>query len=216
MPEQKQKLQQRFDQLPDPKPPLGMDTRIKAQARAAVEKSQTPAAKHTPWTGGLATAACAVLALFLTNSMLDSPLKQSSETELNQLADEINEEVVGEHKPQLMRREATPMPSSAAEQYIDNGGGASPKLKANSSGKVAVEELLQAEPTLAAPINPQPTPSANVKAAEVVDADTQSSFEELLQQWRQHIASNEIEKAQLLEQLIKRHYPEQWQQHLEP
>lgn len=214
MPDNQDKLQQRFEQLPDAEPPFGLDTRIQAQARAQLDEQRSSRSQSKRWRAGLATVACAGLAFVIAKPLLQTPSSQRIE-----LDSAIHTESFASDTMELSESISpaiAPMPASAPQpatqksssaRRISNGGGARPERLA--------EPAPQAEPQLmkrsiAAPAASLETieESANMVQAMELAKEQVPELQALLMLLEKHRVDQEQEKADDIEALIKEHYPE--------
>ena len=207
MPDNQDKLQQRFEQLPEAEPPFGLDTRIKAHARAQLDERRSRNNQGKRWRTGLATIACAGLAFVIAKPLLETPSSQRIERDSAAHAESFASDTM-ELKESLQPASA-PMPAVQkirSPQRISNGGGARPEQSA--------EPKSQAEPQLMK--RSIASSAAEVESAEVLEDALQSiqlakdplpELKILLMQLEKHRVNQEQQKADDIEALIKKHYP---------
>lgn len=210
MPEQDPTLQQQFEQLPDAAPPLGLHTRIKAQARAHVERQQSARAKHRRWTAGLATASCAVLALVLGKQLLQLPPPYLEE----QL---IQAQPTHSDPVELMPMSSSEAGSSPAAPQLESNRTLKKSLD-NKAGAAMVQESRKARAQAPAAQPPSSVAAdavlelasepVQMLATEELEDEKTPNLEEMLVRLQTLLEQSEKEKALLLAREIEKFFPD--------
>lgn len=207
MPEQKTTVQQRFEQLPDAEAPFGLDTRIKAHAHAQLEQQQSMHRKRKHWGTGLATAACAVLAVFLGKQLLQLPSHQLGEHKIQQQSDEIFEEssLADTAIVPLSPTAATAKKSSSLPRSMSSGNTVqNTSSRADDSDAVRLERFSNApEAAMESLVEP-----VQMKSREAHGADQLLSLEAMLEELELLQQQGDQEEISSWLERIKKHYPE--------
>ena len=208
MSDNQDKLQQRFEQLPDAEPPLGLDTRIKAQARAHSEERHSKKSNRKRWKTGLATVACAGLAFVIARPLLETPSSQRIELESAIQAEphaadftDLNEGI---------QPASVPLPAtqkSSAAQRISNGGGARLERLAEPIHKAGPQLMKRPIAAPAAAIEATKESESTLQSMQIAD-ESVPELQYLLKQLVKYRVSQEQEKVDDVEALIEEHYPE--------
>lgn len=213
MPDNQDKLQQRFEQLPDAEPPFDLDTRIKAQARAQLDGQRNNQSKSKRWRTGLATVACAGLAFIIAKPLLETPSSQRIELDSAAHTESFASDTMEmrENTPPAI----APMPASAplpaaqkssSPQRISNGGGARPERLAEPTPQ-AVPQLMQRSIAASSAIMETAKEPADVVQSMELANEKEPELQALLMLLDKHRINQEQEKVDGIEALIKKHYP---------
>lgn len=206
------KLQQQFEQLPDPEPPLGLDTRIKAHARSQLENQRSQRGKRRRWNTALASVGCAAIAFVIAKPFFQDPLLIS--TEQQPKPHSTISEVDGSAQTDrtlpdnsLLEEPASSLGRSVAPISTIDGGGSSPESKL---GKRLVKESLDLKQSYAEPTKAQEPEHALELMATPLDLTDEAipKLQELLEQLEKAKTQQAIDKTSDIEALIKKYYPD--------
>lgn len=208
MPDNRDKLQQRFEQLPDAEPPFALDTRIQAQARAQLDEQRSSRSQSKRWRAGLATVACAGLAFVIAKPLLQTPSSQRIE-----LDSAIQTESFASDTMELeesIQPASAPQPEaqkSGSAQRISNGGGARPERLAEQVPQAEAQIMKRSKAASAASME-RTEESADVVQAIELAKQRVPELQALLALLEKHRINQEQEKADDIKALIEEHYPE--------
>lgn len=208
MPDNQDKLQQRFEQLPDAEQPFGMDTRIKARARAQLDEQRNSRSQSKRWRTGLATVACAGLALVIAKPLLETPSSQRIE-----LDSAINTESFASDTMELeesIQPASAPQPTaqkSSSAQRISNGVGARPERLAEQTPQAELQLMKRSKAASAASMERAKESADVVQAMELAEEQV-PELQTLLILLEKHRIDQYQEKVDDIIALIKEHYPE--------
>lgn len=208
MPDNQDKLQQRFEQLPDAEPPFGLDTRIKAQARAQLDEQRNSRSQSKRWRTGLATVACAGLAFVIAKPLLETPSSQRIE-----LDSAINTESFASDTMELeesIQPASAPQPTaqkSSSAQRISNGVGARPERLAEQTPQAELQLMKRSKAASAASMERAKESADVVQAMELAEEQV-PELQTLLILLEKHRIDQYQEKVDDIIALIKEHYPE--------
>lgn len=205
MPSSEDKLQQRFEQLPEAEPEFGLDTRIKAQARAHLEQQRAQRAKRRRWSAGLASAACAAVVFVIAKPLLQSPQLDNSlyDSEI-QMAPAPAQDIASELNAESPAAHRAPAKASA-------GGGAAPAMMKNSEAKRSLQRSFAAPSLSAEGSADQAVQATRLEALEeTLDANQEGrpSLQYLLQELKTQQDKNNQKQIEIIQDLIKQYYPE--------
>lgn len=208
MPEQHSDLQKRFERLPEGEPPLGLDTRIKAEAKAHLHVRFKAVGDRKRWTAAIATLGCAALAFVIAKPLLQSPELLSPQPALERQMDapSMDSELVLEAAPVQMAEE-TELQMTQPESSLKSGGGASPANAAQSSMRDMLQPAMKLRPA-AEPAMELMEESPDLRSAKTLADESKPPLQTLLDQLSQLQAEADSDSAEDVKALIEKLYPE--------
>ena len=198
-------LQQRFDELPDAEPAFGLDTRIKALARAQQEQQRNMHSTRKRWSAGLATVACAGLVFVIAKPLMQAPSHRNTSFDTSVQSNStptLETEVTGD----IQLNE----PAASVQRKSSAGGGAKPTETQDSKTLNAHKRAFSAPAPAASVVgrsNDHAQESLSQFDEQTDDLQAIPSLQHLLQKLEYHRLNKEFEQAVEVQKILLQHYP---------